>query len=298
MKRKFYATSAVIALAMSVLATGCSSSKQRVATEEATDSASMAADTLTVDSIGRSHVAEDSLVQSSVMVQFPQGSDSLAIAVRGYINNQLADFYMPYCNGELSQRKRTVYTGDLADGQAMVDFYEKGNYKYVYDEWKSLNEISHEEGIGTASDVKIKKTAENDKYLTYTATQYCYLGGAHGSWTAFTTNIAKKTHKVLTATVDAKRLADLQPLLRKGVVEYLKECGVEDVNTDNVLKFLQLEGNTIPMPAETPYLATDGVHFCYQQYEIADYATGMVGFVVSYDDIKPYLTEEAKQLVE
>jgi len=35
----------------------------------------------------------------------------------------------------------------------------------------------------------------------------------------------------------------------------------------------------------------------YQQYEIAPYAAGMPSFVLTYQEVRPYLTKEALQLL-
>ena len=38
--------------------------------------------------------------------------------------------------------------------------------------------------------------------------------------------------------------------------------------------------------------------FSYQQYEIAAYAAGIPAFVISYDQLKPYLTEAGAALIK
>ena len=53
----------------------------------------------------------------------------------------------------------------------------------------------------------------------------------------------------------------------------------------------------LPLPATDPWLTKKGVSFIYQQYEIAPYAAGMPSFVLAYDDIRPYLTEDAAKML-
>ena len=73
-----------------------------------------------------------------------------------------------------------------------------------------------------------------------------------------------------------------------------------EMNSDEELAdYLQVEDiNRIPLPANPPYLTTTGVMFCYTQYEIAPYAAGIISFEIPYDQILPFLTDEAKALSE
>ena len=92
----------------------------------------------------------------------------------------------------------------------------------------------------------------------------------------------------------------MQPLLREGLKSYFAENGVK--MTDNELfENLQIgiSGNdrTIPLPMLQPFPTGEGLVFTYQQYEVACYAAGMPSFVVPYNKIAPYLTEEASRLL-
>ena len=118
--------------------------------------------------------------------------------------------------------------------------------------------------------------------------------------------------------VDTTRVKDLQPILRKGVLSYLNQQSGDENQTANEEKtgnegqneneeqitdaqlndYLFIENGIIPLPSSSPYLAKDGVHFIYQQYEIGPYAMGLVSFTVPLDKIKPYLTAEALKLLK
>jgi hypothetical protein len=54
----------------------------------------------------------------------------------------------------------------------------------------------------------------------------------------------------------------------------------------------------IELPANDPALEAEGVRFDYGAYEIGPYALGMPGVVIPYEKMKPYLTEEVKELLE
>ena len=124
-----------------------------------------------------------------------------------------------------------------------------------------------------------------------------YGGGAHGSAVSYRVNILKSSGRVLGATVDAAQLEAIQPLLLHGVTTYINAQG-QKVTEDEALKLLFIDKGIIPLPAHAPYLAADGLHFVYQQYEIGPYAMGMVSFTLPYDKVKPYMTAEALQLLE
>ena len=259
-------------------------------------------DTLAVDSIVY-HASKDSTISSDIVVDFPQGSDSISIGVRSFIADKLAKLYLPLsCNPEASSKYKT-YNGDIAKAQAIVDYYGKGTLDYMISEQeetiKLMNETESEEFTPSIprmnNELNIRKSYENDKYITYHITNYCYLGGAHGSALDYSVNISKATGKALTETVDTMKTKAIQPLLRKGVLSYIRKYDKE-VNEKNLLSFLFIENGIIPLPANAPYLAEDGIHFAYQQYEIGPYAMGIIEFTIPYADIKPYLCKETLDL--
>ena len=107
---------------------------------------------------------------------------------------------------------------------------------------------------------------------------------------------------VVNQFVDTTRVADMQPLFISGLKEYYTEAGDESMTTAQLFERLQLpfDGpkNQIPLPAGLPCPTSEGLLFCYGQYEIACYADGMPAFVVPYDKIKPFLSKDATQLLQ
>ena len=75
----------------------------------------------------------------------------------------------------------------------------------------------------------------------------------------------------------------------------------QDVNSDENLKEMLIgvdDVNRIPLPAAAPYFTKEGLCFCYQQYEIAPYAAGMINFTIPYGKIRSFLTSEAQELIK
>ncbi len=235
----------------------------------------------------------------SLIVDFPSATDSFSVAVASYIADELRRVCLNDSQEEDITAQSPAYTGPIADGKALLSFYGKINMASLQ---KDVADISAEfltyEGIAYDYEAGVRKTADNDKYVSYTTSSYVFLGGAHGSSFARTVNIAKPSGKVLENTVDTTMTLAMQPLLRRGVLSYFHEMGDTSITDKTLNENLLLEDDIIPLPAYGPFLTDKGLTFVYQQYEICCYAMGMVQFVVPYAEAKPFMTTEAWALVE
>ena len=104
-------------------------------------------------------------------------------------------------------------------------------------------------------------------YLSFYTKEYSYLGGAHGNTVIRVGTISRATGRILKGgdfVADVKRAA-LKNVLYDGAVKALG--GKEN---------LQSEVEVV----ENFYLAKDGLHFVYNEYEIACYAAGPVEVVI------------------
>ena len=106
----------------------------------------------------------------------------------------------------------------------------------------------------------------DDRYLSYRVEEYWYHGGAHGSTKVSVGTLDRKMGRQLTLNdvFGKDGLATLESELRKAVVAKIGE-----ENVQSPVK-----------PTENFYLATDGWHFVFNEYEIACYACGAVEVVV------------------
>ena len=151
---------------------------------------------------------------------------------------------------------------------------------------------------GWEYEFNLLKDRETDKYVVFLSQDYVYLGGAHGGITGRGgLTFGKKDGLLVEKTVDPASLDAIQPLLRKGLTKYFSDEDME-IAQEELDNYLFLETGVIPLPAWTPYPSEEGLVFTYQQYEIAAYAAGMPEFTVPYADILPYLTPEAKALLD
>ena len=288
----------VVIAGMALTATSCKSKPNNQPITKDSVAVDNQEDTLAVDSIIYKE-EPDSTLSSIIRVDYPIGDDSRAQAVRQFISQELAKQSQNFASDGEDGKKVNTYKGTLDKAQALVDFYGKANLKdltELRDELKqNMESTSYMPCL--SNELNIRKEGETQRYITYHISGYTYLGGAHGSAIDYSKNISKLTGKVLTETVDTLKTKELQPILRKGVISYINKYE-QGANDKNLNSYLFIENGIIPIPAIAPYLAPDGVHFIYQQYEIGPYAMGMIEFVVPYDKIKPYLTPEAKKLVE
>ena len=151
---------------------------------------------------------------------------------------------------------------------------------------------------GWEYEFNLLKDRETDKYVVFLSQDYVYLGGAHGGVTGRGgLTFGKKDGVLVDKMLDPACLDAIQPLLRKGLTKYFSDEDME-ITQEELDNYLFLETGVVPFPAWTPYPSEEGLVFTYQQYEIAAYAAGMPEFTVPYADILPYLTPEAKALLD
>ncbi len=282
-------------------ATGCKTSTPKPVADSLTvDTVADAPDTLAVDSMGYNKKTIDGL-ECTIAVDYPSGNDSLAMAVKQFIARELAARYIPRerTDEEAYLRRYPVYKGSVDNGNVLLDYYGAGTMRYFADYRKEMAEFSEESNkLPLSQLIQVRKSKDTPLYVTYSITEDQYMGGAHGSYTYYSVNISKRTFKPVDNMVDSTRIHDLQPMLRKGAMQYLKDCGETSVADSSLNDYLFLpESGLVPLPSHTPWLDNDSLNFVYQQYEIAAYAVGLVSFKIAVKEIKPYLTNEAKALL-
>ncbi len=243
---------------------------------------------------------QDSTIECSCEVDYPRQSDSLAVGVKKFIAETLSAIYLPHSDEAAKPGDYPLYEGDLQRCDGLVKHYAEGTKRYFASQQKEMMKEVLEKGWipRFQSDLKIRKQGETSTYVTYSVAQSVYLGGAHGSYRYTESTISKRTCRPLAQTVDTTKVMQMQELLRKGIISYLKKSGVENAETKYKDQLFLPDDGHFPLPETTPSLTVNGVSFFYQQYEIASYAVGIVSFTVPYADIEQYLCEEAKQLVD
>lgn len=301
MKKKHLSLITLALVASIMMGCKASSTKAQAANDV---KEAQAADTLVV-STDSCILQEGEIVQCAISVDYPTEPNELSKNIRAILNEELASLYLGSMNGDEIEKQES-YKGDLANGNLVIEKYCKDNFAYLKSQMKDLKEADPRANANMSYDIRLNKEAETDSYVTYHCLSYAYLAGAHGSTFERSFNIVKATGKKLSQVVDTARVKDLQPILRKGVLSYLNQQSGNESQTENeeqitdaqLNDYLFIENGIIPLPSSSPYLAKDGVHFIYQQYEIGPYVMGLVSFTVPLEKIKPYLTGEALKLLK
>ena len=230
---------------------------------------------------------KDKSGEYKIVVDFPtSGNPILVNAIREYISESLGISYA----GEMENNMQGSYSGDLGDGQKMIDYY----FDLKYKEFKNAHDEMAEHMQGDvptyASETEIHYLYETDKFVTYEMKKYEDMGGAHGGTFISGMTFRKSDGRRVEWDLFTKSMQDV---IKKGLKKYF------EVNTDEELEnCLSLENTYLmPMPVTPPVFTKEGVSFTYQQYEIAPYAAGLPSFIVPYNEAMALMNTTGKNLL-
>ena len=125
-------------------------------------------------------------------------------------------------------------------------------------------------------------------FITYEGESYIYTGGAHGMPMEMIATFDANTGKQL--TFDDIILPNSKGQLLKLIQKHV--LAQDEYQSSTLNDFFEFT-----LPSQAPALKSDGVKFQYQAYEICCYAMGMPDCTIPYDEIRPMLTDYAKQLI-
>ena len=255
----------------------------------------------------------------SIKAVLPVAKDSVSQVIRDSLVNIIGNSIRSYQGSQMEDSKPLIakYSGDEKDAKSMLDYYSKAVSKLLnsqakedYDErvkyWEEDTTLTEEqrkefkEGV-TPWDysMDVTKTSEDSTFVVFNDTEYAYIGGAHGGvfgWGGITFRFSDGS--IVKNFLKDNVVKDMQPLLKKGLKEYFNENADEKIKTDQqLMEQLMLPEESkglIPLPAWTPSPDEKGkgLVFTYQQYEIACYAVGMPNFVLTWEELKPFLRED------
>lgn len=169
------------------------------------------------------------------------------------------------------------YIADYTDEYKKLsnDFYEEKNrlegktpqwyWYYMY----NSNKILH----------------RHDSIISYAVEYADYTGGAHGSYRVTYTNI--DLNELATISEEDIFIPDYyNPLTKKIVNRLMQDHNVTE--PDSLLRrgFFAVEDI---MPNNNFWLNEEGIHYAYNQYEIAPYASGVIEVTIPYSDLTDIL---------
>lgn len=197
-----------------------------------------------------------------------------------------------YGDGERMFAKYRGSTENLADvlsyyGKSLLASMEadsKDMYKeMIADSGDDEEQTETPQPLTFSREVTLTKSYESERYIVFSISWYGYEGGAHGGMKNSYYTYDKQTGNRIEKVLNPKCITMLQGEIKKQLCKYL------DCKPSELFDNLMIEGKTIPMPQEPPYLGKDGVVFEYGQYEIGPYAMGMPTVIIPYDMVKDYL---------
>ena len=132
---------------------------------------------------------------------------------------------------------------------------------------------------------------QTDRYVTYISSGYLYTGGAHPMPWYYGTSFSKEDGSIIGYDLfdDPDQLINL-------ISENIREQYFEPNNTEEEEYLFDFDEPS-QLPTNQPWIETDSGVFCYGPYEIAPYAAGMPLCKIAIEDMKPYLSERGKELL-
>ena len=195
----------------------------------------------------------------------------------------------------ISETLGGTYTGSLADGQEMLQYYVKTTNKGLQKDLQEFETPDAMGGLAWYDHSKFAKTYETDLFVTYYYTYETYSGGAHGMHGASGQTFRKIDGRRMDWNVfQSDRMDNLRNLIKKSIQEQYFEATDEKVLNELIFEETQ---NYFPLPETSPCFLEDGVEFTYQLYEIAPYAAGQPSCVIPYELLTPYFSTTGKSLI-
>jgi hypothetical protein len=174
------------------------------------------------------------------------------------------------------------YKGSLNDGNSVINSYGKAKFDELDREWK---ENAYEGAPAYIETIEFTKDFENEYCVSLCAHSYYFHGGVSNSFCD-----AATFRKVDGKFISIIKSADDTGLQRLIVSALKSKIGEDYENLNDSFK-------SSPCPG-LAHLVNKGVQFDYQHYEIGPGYFGQVSITIPYDKIKPYMTEEAKNVLE
>ena len=144
-------------------------------------------------------------------------------------------------------------------------------YKTIWNDVKES--LEKEPELGFSSNTWMMFVGQKEKLATFAIRYYSYTGGAHGLGGSEYLTIDMTTHKVLTLSdiIEQKKLPEVKELLWSF---YTDDGRIKDEEAFTKKTDFDVSKNF--------YLAHDGIHFIYHEYEIASYAAGEQDLVIPW----------------
>ena len=142
--------------------------------------------------------------------------------------------------------------------------------------------------------IDIRAVCLTDKFITFEVYRFSYIThGAHGEYSDYGVTFRLRDGHRFGNDIVKDIDEDLYHHIKAGMKSYF------GVKTDAELQSIcTTDLSLMPMPTFPPFLVRDGVRFHYSIYDICGFDDGDPVITIPYSVIKPYLTKEAKEMIE
>lgn len=151
--------------------------------------------------------------------------------------------------------------------------------------------------VNYSYDLTVRKAYETDKFVTFKAESYAYMGGAHGLQQQRYATFRKDNGAILSwdDIILPKRKPQFRAAVADALTGYFGVASFKDMKP-RLLVDEKCSRATFPLPADAPGLLADGLHVQYADYEIAPHAAGIPAVTISYKQMKGFWTPLAVKL--
>ena len=203
-------------------------------------------------------------------------NDYLQDAIVSFIINALTNVFT------WGENLRPHYHGDLADGQAIADFFVNDKVREISEEREDSADYAPWD-----ENISIKRVCETDRLISYEVD----FSGSHGGvndGTIYGATFSKIDCNVIRIIENPK-----DSKLKSFLIKYIHSC----LNSDSRDMLDEEELNKHPYPNKEPFITDKGVRMIYQKYEIGAGALGIIDITIPFPKIADYMSEEALSLI-
>lgn len=189
------------------------------------------------------------------------------------------------------------YNGNVRDVKSIGKFASE---RYFILKKSEYGDDSHDFPVVLSCALSLRLVSTNSKYYSYQRQTHENNGGMHGFYTESIVSFDSSSNEEITWNYlfkpDCKDLIlSLFFYVVSNDAHYKAWESTKSV--EEIRKNFEEEGsNCIIMP--NPGLNEKGVTFSYQPYSISCFAAGCFHFTIPYEDLKPYMTDRAKNLLD
>lgn len=232
----------------------------------------------------------------NLVIDMPIGDGRLAQTIRQQIVTMLRQ---PVVSQEVADASRADDRDILKQtNRDIVRFY----CQQIHNELKAHYAACQAEADGYEVAEKVCSTSimiqtDRPKYVTYYYDCYTAVDGEYDDTDFRHMIFSKLSGRLIEHIIEPSRLKALQPLMHRYIVRCAKEM-MEDSEEGPQCDYESIISQNVDLPMHPLYLTDEGVAFTYQQSEVAPYAAGHIYFVIPFGEIMPYLSDEAKAVIE